>query len=187
VESPTQYRPSAKLDYEIEKLRAERSALEEAKRAIQRHPNYQRQSSEQSNSSQALVEAAQAELARRQKDPKWQEILPVAVGGKPVAQPEPSPAVTRAASAAPIPTPVYQMPYVPHPYVHHAHPQMYSMRHPSGTAMPSMRHPSATAIPSWYGSHNSPIEHAADVYRGHYTGSHYSTAGMQNGSEYSYY
>jgi len=120
---------------------------------------------EHDSKAQSLVEKAQAEIARRQKDPKWQLILPVAVGGSPIKQQEQSPAMARVSTAAPIPSLLHR----PHPgearvdfvspaYLH-LHP--YSEQASFGMRPAGFYNPESTG---------TAIEHAADIYRGLHRG-----------------
>jgi len=140
------YRPAAKLDYEIANRVKEREAeyvrkMSEPKRGITISRN---------NELDSYAIAAQAELARRQKDPKWQAILPVAVGGSPLKAPESSPKISRV-SQVPLKPIAAPLPVIYHPVLPVN--RMYGIRHPTGVA-----------VPGWYGAHSSEIEFATDLY-----------------------
>ena len=162
-------RPAAKLEYELEQRRAQRHEDDAVRRRVHLLENAF-EVAEHDSKAQALVEKAQAEIARRQRDPKWQQILPVAVGGSPVKQQEQSPAVARASTAPPIPSPFLQRPSAVDERADYISPAYLHTDTAFGARPAGFYNPAAT-----------PIEHAADMYRGLHRGAipfGYGPAGM---------
>merc|ERR1712166_1533302 len=116
IQQPDNLHPSAPIysrgrelletgGYELEQHKVQRAQDESVRRNINQMETAFR-ISESDAKAKELLDRAQAEIARRRSDPRWQEMLPVAVGGSPPKQPalELLPSYDKAAPSAYLPS-----------------------------------------------------------------------------------